>query len=332
MIKIISPKILIIIFLFSTFTFSQVRIGDFQVAMYGFDKLDKKTVDRLKDKTVKFILPDFYSIKEYETILNQVWTFTPYEIILTNNFNEDDVKEGDVLAQFLSAYARGRDSEGFVHTKYFCTLELSIVEKIIKKKKDYLLNRENTEIATIYFTQSPHSRFLPPIDGYQENEFFPPVKNVDYLSNFRLGYLKNFLNLINSSITDLKSIDIYDDFVLEELKNLKMDTLYIDKSFDNGAFPKLDYKQNKWPKLKDLIEKYNYKYKFVDYKEIEEMIMNDNSSNFYYLMYNQIVKNKIITILNGKNGQIIYQNHSSNSLFINDKDIKKINSAIEKLN
>lgn len=68
----------------------------------------------------------------------------------------------------------------------------------------------------------------------------------------------------------------------------------------------------------------------MDYEEIEKMILNGQSTDFYYLMYNQVNSNKIITVINGKTGNIVYQNHSTMSYNIKPKDFKELDKQIKK--
>ncbi len=312
------PYILfVVVLLIPIILFAQVRVGDFNISMYKFNKLKKKTVNQFKDKTTKFILPDFYSKEEYENILKEVWDVTPYEVILLKDFDENQIKEGDALAQFVSRYySRSGGMDGATSYRYFCFLDFMVVDGIKKKQSKNKLKWDVSRIGAIYFNRDISFDLPFSLIYYKDgDDFFPPVGKKEYLSNFRLGYLKNYFQLMNRSIKNEESRDIYDDFINPELKNLKKSILYIiNKPFES------------------LMKNYSYKYELVDYEKIEEMIMNKGSLDFYYLTYIQIHATKVTIIVNGKTGNIVYQNKEYTSNKAKEKDIKNINSAIKKLN
>ncbi len=332
--------ILVAIFFISFTSFSQLRVGDFRIDLYKFNKTKKKTIDRLENKTIKFVLPDFYSKAQYDSILKEAWSVTPYEIILLEDFKEEEVKKDDVLALFTSRYFRRPGGTNGVATyRHFCFLDFIIIDKIRKKFRKSQSKWESSKIGGIYFSLDiyntifdsefdkdktpiedsdvPSFLTLTNFDFKKREHYFPKIEKLEHLSNFRLGYLKNFLQQMNKAIKQRVSIDIYDDIVEPELKNLKNKTLYIDENF----------------KFNKIISEYSYDYKIVDYETIEEMIRDkNNNSDFYYLVRNQIGYTQVLTIVNGKTGEMIYQNKSYTTSDIREKDIKKLNSKIKKLN
>ncbi|MFD0964067.1 hypothetical protein [Pseudofulvibacter geojedonensis] len=307
--------------IFTTFCYSQVRVGDFSVDTYKHSKLNKKTLNRFTTKTTKFVLPKFYSKSTFESILNEVWDVTPYELIMDNDFNDSKVKVDDVLAQFMNIGITKSKSTGMKVDYGFHILDFHVVDKLKKKPKEGKLKWYSSKVGTIYFT--------PDISLRQQAGANSKELKGDLL-NFRLGYLKNFLQFTNNSIKNKISTDLYDDYVKSELKNVKNSTIYIDKTFLYGYNP-WKVTDKKSPEIEDLMKDFSFDYKIVEYKEIEKMILDNQATDFYYLMYNQINSNKIITIINGNTGDIIYQQHSLMSFNINSKDFKELDKKIKKL-
>ncbi|WP_139856836.1 hypothetical protein [Aequorivita sinensis] len=305
----------------TTFSYSQVRVGDFSFAMYKHKKLNKKTLNRFTTKTTKFVLPKFYSKSTFENILNEVWDVTPYELIMEDEFNESEVKVDDVLAQFMNIGITKSKSSGMTVDYGFHILDFHVVDKIKKKPKEGELKWYSSKIGTIYFT--------PDISLRQQAGAYSKELKGDLL-NFRLGYLKNFLQFANNSIKNKVSTDLYEDYVKPELKNIKSNTIYIDRTFLYG-YNAWTVTEKKSPEIEDLMKDFSFDYKIVEYEEIEKMILDNKTTDFYYLMYNQINSNKIITIINGNTGDIIYQQHSLMSFNIKSKDFKELDKKIKKV-
>ncbi|WP_109301370.1 hypothetical protein [Aquimarina sp. AU474] len=316
-------KVLILSFiaLFPTFVISQVRVGDFIYSKYKFNKLNKKDLNRFTNTKTTFILPEFFSKESYEKLLNQVWNVTPYRIVYRDDFTGDTIKTDDALARFKSMEIEKTTKSGMVVSYVFNFLDFHVVDKVKNKKKGKVWWK--SRVGTIYFT--------PNIKIRQQIEASSGEREISGdLLNFRLGYLKNYLQLVNNSLKNKKSIDIYDDFISPELEKLKDQTLYIDSNLLYGYNP-FTASGKKSPEIEKLTQDYTFKYEVIDYNKLEEKIFNEKN-DFFYLMYNQINSNKIINIVNGKTGEIIYQKHTTVSYNLKPKDFKKIYLRINKLN
>jgi len=312
--------IVIVLLLASISASSQMRIGDFDIALYKFKNLDKKTVSRFKDKTTTFILPDYYPMSSFQEILSEVWDITPFSLISSKDFDESSVKVDDALAEFLYGGITRTKSSGMTIDYGYHVLNFTVVDKLKKKPKEDELKWVASKIATIYFTPDVDLRLQA---GAGAKDFKGD------LLNFRLGYLKNFFQFTNNCVKENISVNLYDDYAKPELKNLKDKTLYIDNNFIYG-YNAFNGNEKDAPKIEDLVEDFSFKYKVVDYEEIEKMILENQSTEFYYLMYNQINSNKIITVINGKTGNIVYQEHSLMSYNIKSKDFKELDKQIKK--
>jgi hypothetical protein len=314
--------ILIILLLFLTplLGLSQVRVGDFSYSKNKLKKLNEKNLKRFTNTQTTFVFPNFFPKSSYENILGQVWDVTPYKVIYEDDFTGGDLKIDDALARFQSVEIEETTRLGMIKTYSYTFLDFNVVDKVKKKKK------ENTwsvsRVGAIYFTEGIKMRKQIALPSFAEE--------VDMdLINFRLGYLKNYLQLINEKLKNKKSIDIYDDYTLPELKNLKNHILYIDSNLLYG-FNAFFVREKKSPEIEKLMKDYPFKYEVVDYKMLEEKIFSENN-DFYYLMYNQINYNKIINIVNGRTGNVVYQEYTTMSYNIKPKDLKKISSKITKV-
>jgi hypothetical protein len=300
---------------------AQMRVGDFNVTSYKFDKLDKKTLNRFLGKTTTFVLPKDYSTSAFKSILDDVWNVTPFVIVTEDDFDDSTIKVDDALAQFTNI-GLTRITSGGMHVDYsFHIIDFHVVDELKKKPKLGDMKWYSSKIASIYFTADISIR--------QQAGAFSSGFYGDLL-NFKLGYLKNYLQFVNNSIKANVSSNLYDDFSKPELANLKNKTLYIDKNFLYG-YNAWSVKEKEAPEIEELTADFSFDYKVVEYDEIESMILNKDSDEFYYLVYNQINSDKIITVINGKTGDIVYQEHTMVSYNLKSKDFKELDKQIKKI-
>lgn len=312
--------ILLLILFIPALGISQVRVGDFSHFKNKFKKLNNKDLTRFTDTQTIFVLPDAFPKVSYENILDKVWDVTPYKVVYEDDFTGDDLEIDDALARFETLEVVVTTQLGMIKSYSFTSIDFGIVDKIKKKKKENVWNI--SRVGSIYFTPDIKIRQqigLPSLSGEIKGDFI----------NFRLGYLKNYLQLVNKNLKNKKSVDIYDDYFLPELKNLKNHTLYIDANLLYGYNPFFGL-EKKSPEVEKLMQDYPFKYEVVKCDILEEKIFSEKK-DFYYLMYNQVNYNKMINIVNGKTGNVIYQEHTTMSFNLKPKDFKKMNSRISKL-
>lgn len=315
-------KLLLLMFILTistTFCYSQVRIGKFGVTTYKHANTKKAILDKLMAKPITFVLPNNYSLEDYDKIIKSAWNITAYKVIHKDSFNESNSKAGDVYAQFYNLGVTKRTSRGMNVDYGYSLIDFKVFEKKVKGKKGKEIWRFN-RLATIYFTQDIELR-------KQSGAYNDEIKGD--LLNFRLGYLKNFIQFTNTSLKNNISQDLYDDYQQPMLSALKKKTLYIDNTFIY-AYNAVKFTRKEDPKIEDIMKDYSFDYEVMAYDQIEEKILNTEESDFYYLMYNQINSNKIITVINGKTGDVVYQDHTLMSFNIKSKDLKKLNKAIQK--
>lgn len=271
----------LILLLITASSFAQVRVGNFKTSKYKFKNLNKKSLERLKGKKAIFILPDAFSEDAYSKVLNDVWRITPFQILTYKNEEEKDIlidkyiEKDNFLAFFESYEIKKTTKMGMLVSYVFNLIDFHFIDKVKIKKEEKKWRR--SRLASIYFT--------PDIEIRQEIESGMGEREINgQLLNYKLGYIKNYLQYINDLITTKESHNLYEDYSSEELKDLKNNTLYIDSNFLYSYNPFAISKKDE-PSIEKLTKKYPYNYKVVDYKEIENKIL-DGSETFYYLTWN----------------------------------------------
>ena len=104
------------------------------------------------------------------------------------------------------------DGNKIVERRY-PVFDFTVIDKV-KIKKDKILTWKNSRVASIYL-----------LKGYKdENDFL----------NYTPGFMKNFLQQVNNSLTSGNDIEMYDNVrVDEQIKLLKQKTLYIPSYIKN---------------------------------------------------------------------------------------------------
>lgn len=309
---------------FVTIAVAQVRVGNFPVNG-KHSKLNKKVLAKFKNAPVTyFIFNDDnanYTKDDYEKLLKQVWTFTPYKIIENKEVN-DTFKEGTAYARFrnLFVYSQGRLTSA---TSSFHYLDFSVIKKITKdkmKKGKRIYEWKSDRVAAIYFT--------PDIPSRQQIVAGKDSITGD-LMNYRMGYLKNYLQFVNSSLEKNESFDIFDDYVnKEKIGELKNKPLYFSKNFIYSYSGKKVALAKKQITAEELFEDYEHEYKVIPDEEINRKIL--NNEDFYYMVYHQNSFIKVLSIIDSKTGEVIYSRYKSLSFNLKPKDIKDISKKISK--
>jgi len=315
-------KVLIIflILFIPEFLVSQVRVGNFNTTSGTFKNLSKKNLNRFMNTQTTFITPKFLQKEAFENLLNQVWDVTSFKVIHPDDFISDNVKTDDVIVKFKSFEYENFTKRGSLVSFVYAFFDFYVVDKVKEKKgkKSWF----KSQIGAIYFTPSVEVR-----TDIKKNSGNREISG-GFL-NFRLGYLKNYFQFFNRSLKKRESVDISGDYALPELKNMKKETLYIDSNLLYG-YNAFSGEEKEGPQIEALTKDYPFEYEVIDYAKLEEKIFSEKN-DFYYLMYNQINATKIISIVNGKTGEVIYQKQTGISYNLKAKDFKKIASKIKKM-
>ena len=313
-------KNILYIFLFCcSFVFSQARIGDFNVAQYGHSKLSKTDVEDFKNSTTYFVIDEGLMLyqAQFESILEDVWTVTPFKVITTDQFTEN-LSESNSYARFNS-FSITKTGKTVTSTSSFTVFDF-FMPKNLKKTKKGKYKWKSRRVASVYFTIDISARK----DVVQEK-----TEIGGDILNYRLGYIKNAFQEVNNGISKIESKDIYDDFVIDsELKKLKKQKLLFAEDLIYGYNAFSINEKDAFTK-EELFEDYGYDYEIITSDALNEKILNP-TENFYYLMYNQVNSNKILAIVNGKTGETVFQEHKKMSFNLKPKDLKQLSKSIEK--
>ncbi|AUC76623.1 hypothetical protein [Olleya sp. Bg11-27] len=300
---------------------AQVRIGDFQISKYAFSKVSKKQIDEFKKSKTFFVVDEKLQITkaQFEEILGDVWTITPFEVIEEKNLKEN-MKEENSFFRYNS-FLVTTTGRNVTSTKAFIVFDLFMPKNIKFKKKNRFKWKPN-RLAAIYF--------VPDIAARKEI-VLQNKKVYGDLLNYRIGYIKNYFEYINNKLLNYESFEFYDDHELKnQLRKLKKNKLYFSKDFIYGynAFS-IDEKKSYLPE--ELFKEYKFDYEVIPSSVLNDKILNNKGEDFFYLSYSQINPNKIVSIVNGKNGEIIYSRHTKISFNLKPKDLRFISKMLSKL-
>ncbi len=333
-------KILLLLFI-SSFSFAQISVSSKHVGKNA-SKIKTKDLERFKNSTTLFILSTKFSKEEYDRILKDVWTFTEYEILDDpNNLDREKYYNGNYSFAELRNIQGAIKSGAFIpnlgesfnkkNTYKYC-IEFYLVDskKILKKinklksKKneqddDYIIDllgayrSYNTSIGRIYFDPKGNNQKsdLKNSKGFHfgsgEKKFrtlrHQNIINEFEFENYKLGYLKNYFQLINNKLSSSELFGLYEDKTNIELSNLSIEKLY---------FP--DYIE----KIKD----YDFEIEQLTTKGLNTKIL--KGEEFYYAMKTRVRSVGDFTyIVNSKTGACIYYDATAMLGLSNIFDMKK---------
>lgn len=307
------------------------------------DKFNKGELEKFKSTTTVFVLPQLNSKEEYEKILKEVWTVTPFKVVEYKDFKLLDYTDGNYsFAKFIGDIVVSGKGTVYVHTNFAIkTLDKEKFDKGLAKLKedDKKYGKKLNELFdenVSYIGRAPLSvrnAFL--VDAMVARSYektsalYEKMYTEDSFTNTNLGMLKNYFQLINSLLTKGEHCGLYDDFVNPEITKLKSNVLYIPEAYKMEYNPwKSTEKSRDEKDLKKLLEDYKYKYEFISDKDLEKKIL--NNEDIFYLRYVSMNGNKYIQVVNAKTGNPAYNFYGAGFEYnIKDSDFKKISKAAE---
>lgn len=307
------------------------------------DKFNKGELEKFKSTTTVFVLPQLNSKEEYEKILKEVWTVTPFKVVDYKDFKVLDYTDGNYsFAKLIGDIVVSGKGTVYVHTNFAIkTLDKEKFDKGLAKlkKDDKKYGKKLNELFdenVSYIGRAPLSvrnAFL--VDAMAARSYektsalYERMYTEDSFTNTNLGMLKNYFQLINSLLIKGEHCGLYDDFVNTEITKLKSNVLYIPEAYKMEYNPwKSTEKSRDEKDLKKLLEDYKYKYEFISDKDLEKKIL--NNEDVFYLRYVSMNGNKYIQVVNAKTGNPAYNFYGAGFEYnIKDSDFKKISKAAE---
>ncbi|MBS7232830.1 hypothetical protein KHA90_17565 [Flavobacterium psychroterrae] len=307
------------------------------------DPFEKGELERFKATTTIFVLPQINKKEDYEKILKEVWTVTPYKVVEYKDFKMLDYADGTYsIADFDADIKITSKGTTFVHTNFAVRiLDKEKIDKRLKKLKpdDKNYDRKIKELFRedlIYIARAPLSAnavYIAEAMKARTDEkaqiVFEKIYTENSFTNTNLGMLKNYFQDINQIISKGEHSGLYDDFTKPEIKNLKEATLYIPEAYMMEFSPwKITDKLRDEKDLKKLLEDYKYKYQFIKDEDLQKKIL--NNEDIYYLRYVSMNANKYLQVVNAKTGSPAYYFYGGGSYNLKDDDFEDLSKAISK--
>lgn len=334
-------------FILSMKNYSQVSISPSDRG--ADDNFEKGQLENFKKTTTVFVLSNVYSKEDYEKILKEAWTVTPFILVDYMDFEVNKYANGNYsIAKLYGDITVSSHGTRYMHTNLIVrTIDSDKFQKkfskLDPKDKKYLRKLheifiENSSIIA-KVPLSVNNNFLT---GMKEaTEVFNPDEKLSGLykimyteksfTNMNLGMLKNYFQQISKSLSIGEHYGLYDDFSKSEIKNLKENILYIPDVY------KMKYDAWGWSEnlrsdkeVKELLEDYKYKYEFISDADLERKILNNET--IYYLRYVSMNANKYLQVVNAKSGTPVYYFYGAMTYNLKDGDFESIYKSINKAN
>lgn len=320
--------------------YSQVAITS---SYRGANEVFKKgELEKFKSTTTIFVLPQLNEKEDYEKILKEVWTVTPYKLVDFKDFNMADYGDGtySIAKIFGYLYTKGRDVS--LNTDFAIRIldkekfdkgfaKLKSDEKRYDKKLSELFKENLIYIARVPLSVT--SKFLldaRDAESVEIGNLYDRMYTEQSFTNTNLGMLKNYFQQINKIISKGGHCGLYDNFITPEVATLKDNTLYIPKAYMmefnlwKGTEKLRDEKDHK-----KLLEDYKYKYQFISDEDLEKKII--NNEEIFYLRHVRVNGSKYLGVVNAKTGDPVYYLYDGGFEYnLKPDDFKNISKAISK--
>ena len=313
------------ILLFSLFIL-WATICQSQVSYFGKALLNSQKLEVFKKTTTLFTLQyaDYAELEKFDQAIKKNWTITPYKII-----KPEELARYDTLANYsvfyFDAYAEKSDSIYNVNIIY--ALKLLTPSKKPKVKEESIL-------ATVALFADPNTNLLVRTQDQQygtkrsiKNNILSYFYNKSSFFNWSPGFLTGYLKQINDGLLANENCSIdYQFYNKVRLPELAKETLYIPEYIKEVFSSRLTL----LPPSGIIAEPYNYKLKFIPYKELDSLIL-DKTANVKYVVYTQRSGDKIISMYDSKDDKIIYQRFYPESPNFEMNDLSEIKKVIVSL-
>lgn len=335
-------KLIMFLLLFPCYSYSQISVGPNPI---GPPKIFKKgELKTFKSTKTVFVLSNIYEKKVYEEILKAHWNVTPYILVDFKDFEiESYLSDEYSIAKIMvdrTSHSMGAANTGSRYIKLNMFIDFRIYDnKTIFKKlnklskrrriklKNYILEDNSTHIAR--FLLSPKNEFLEDAINQDLETRTSVAFSEDVFYNYNLGYLKNYLQIINDLIKEEKLHWLYGNDNLSEVKKLKKHTLYVPSyvGVEFNAMRKNRVSKNPEKNINDLFKKYEYDYEIIDNEDLSNRIMNNEA--IYYLRIAKGNGELFLQVVNAQSGTEIYRSYYKGfSYNLKGKHIAKLNNSI----
>ncbi|MGQ7852827.1 hypothetical protein ACUN24_01125 [Pedobacter sp. WC2501] len=297
-----------------------------QVSYFGKALFNSQKLEVFKKTTTLFTLQytDYAELEKFDQAIKKNWTITPYKII-----KPEELARYDTLANYsvfyFDAYAEESDSTSNVNIIY--ALKLLTPSKKPKVK-------EESTLATVALFADPNTNLLVRMQDQKygskksvKSNILSYLYNKSSFFNWSPGFLTGYLKQINDGLLANENCSIdYQFYNKVRLPELAKETLYIPEYIKEVFSSRLIL----LPPSGIIAEPYNYKLKFIPYKELDSLILN-KTANVKYVVYTQRSSDKIISVYDSKDDKIIYQRFYPQSPNFEMNDLSEIKKVIVSL-
>jgi hypothetical protein len=153
------------------------------------------------------------------------------------------------------------------------------------------------------------------------------------------GNIRNIVQYVSSQLSAGKSCKLFDENSSSaEISKLRQDTLYVPNYWygeDGLTMESLEHDSKPYKitvkYVEDMLTAYPFKVKLIGREELNSKILYSDR-DFYYYSYIQSSANKIVSVINGFTGNVIYKEVTKLKYRPTEKDFETLGKAIEKGN
>jgi len=320
--------------------FSQVYVGPSKTNKAK--NFGNKYFEDFKKTTTIFVLSNIFKKEEYEKILKETWTVTPFKVVNYNDFDISNYLNGKYSISQLTGFKRIKTKEsGLTSTSVYLSLDTRIYDtetiskklgkltpKKMKKKFSDIIRENSKLISKIRFYSK--DEFTAKVLKWKMDEIVNSLYTEKVFFNYNLGFLKNYFQKMNSQFGKKELFLIYNEFASLELSKLKEQKLYIPEYIGvkyNGWIGQDSEADNE--NIDNIFKNYNFEYEIISDKLLDESIL--RGDDVYYLRYTRENAERFVRIVNAKTGEIIYKKYMTGlSYKLQAKHIDGLNKAIKK--
>lgn len=313
-------KLFLLLLLVFTVYNSNAQISIGRTNRGQFVDFKKGTYELLKKKTTVFIA-DQIDRTDFELAAQDAWKFNSYIVLTRTEFQQNKEKyiSDDYMIWSIDGLAIETSKSSYLYVYINCYYPTDIKPKKNKKTKEYQLDYTKNMVASVFLAGNTGAMW-----EMMRNLKFDSLE--DDLYNYRLGYIKNYMQFISTTLEQKGYAFVYGkDYDKKNIKALKKATLYIPDYFKIKSNWGWSDEERENPN--ELFKDYKFKYEFIDNEALQDKIL-EAEEDFYYMTYTRVNSQKLITIVNGKTGDIIYRDYQTMSYQLKPKDLKAISKAI----
>jgi hypothetical protein len=153
--------------------------------------------------------------------------------------------------------------------------------------------------------------------------------------NGNLGNIKNMIQYVSSQLAEGKTSKLLEENSSSaELSKLKQDTLYVPNYWygeDGLTMESLEHDSKPYKitlkYVEDMLAAYPYKIKLITRDELNNKIL-QAKNDFYYYSYIQCSANKIVSVINGYTGNVVYKEVTKLKYRPTEKDLEQLGKSV----